>query len=471
MSMKKCLAICAVFFLVASVFGTVTGVSVEDDSLSSGSVAGDNPMEIYDWYDLNETRDNLEGDYVLMNDLDEDTDGYDELVDTEDGWEPIGDRDDPFRGEFDGQGNVIHDLYIDSNGPSYVGLFGATNESEIIDVGLEDVDIDGSFPTGGLVGLHRWNSKIQDSYVTGTIENGTDTGGLVGSNHRSEIQDSYAEVDVSGEVSVGGLVGFTSYSIIRNSYATGDVEGERELGGLVGVNRVESEIHNSYATGDVTGEKQLGGLVGVCWSEAEIHNSFASGDVTGEGSSIGGLVGTHHFGNEIHNSYAIGNVSGEGAVGGLVGGNVGSTVSNSYAIGEIDGDEYIGALIGYNINSTVEKSYADEETTGQADLIGVDDNGTLTESELLTTDEMTGEDALDNMESFDFSDVWRTVEEDDENIEEDGYPILQDLSREEQLKAQGVYYEEEDDGIPGFTSTLLLLAVAMAVAIYRKKDY
>jgi len=63
------------FFVVVS--GEDTVVSVEEDVSE--------PIEIYDWHDLDEVREDLDGDYILMNELDEDTDGYDELVGTENG--------------------------------------------------------------------------------------------------------------------------------------------------------------------------------------------------------------------------------------------------------------------------------------------------------------------------------------------------------------------------------------------------
>jgi len=162
MSMKKCLAICAVLFLVASVFGTVigTGVSVEDESLSGGSIAEEDAVEIEDWHDLDAVRDDLDGDYILMNDLDEDTDGYDELVDTEDGWEPIGYDDNEFTGTFDGDEHEIRDLYIDHPNTNYIGLFGYIDDGEVRNIGVVNADVSGYWYVGGVVGVN-----------SGTVEN------------------------------------------------------------------------------------------------------------------------------------------------------------------------------------------------------------------------------------------------------------------------------------------------------------
>ncbi|MEF8832467.1 MAG: helix-hairpin-helix domain-containing protein, partial [Candidatus Thermoplasmatota archaeon] len=183
--------------------------------------------------------------------------------------------------------------------------------------------------------------------------------------------------------------------------------------------------------------------------------------VIGEKHTIGGLVGTYNFGNEIHNSYATGEVSGNSSVGGLIGENAGSTVSNSYAKGRVSGEDYVGGLIGGNYNGTVETSYADENTTGQTDLVGADQYGTFTGSELLTTAEMTGEEAQENMSGFDFEETWETVDGSHKGAIEDGYPILQDLSREKQLKAQDVY---QYDGEDGFLSNYWWLIFPMVIA-------
>lgn len=83
----------------------------------------------------------------------------------------------------------------------------------------------------------------------------------------------------------------------------------------------------------------------------------------------------------------------------------------------------------------------------------------------LTTEEMTGANAEENMDGFNFEEIWETVEEDDVDANEDGYPILQDLSREEQLDLM----DEDSEGIPRFTSALLVLSVVIAAAIYNKK--
>jgi len=168
-------------------------------------------QEIYDWYDLNNTRKNLSGDYVLMNDLDENTAGYDELVNTTHGWNPIGDydyfKDVEFNGTFDGNGYEISNLYIDRPGADYVGLFGGIDEAKVTDVGIVDANVSGYINVGGLIGEN--DGSVNNSYATGNVSGNEGVGGLVGSNYGT-VENSYATGDVNGVSGVGGLVGYNS---------------------------------------------------------------------------------------------------------------------------------------------------------------------------------------------------------------------------------------------------------------------
>jgi len=272
---------------------------------------------------------------------------------------------------------------------------------------------------------------------------------------------SVIEAEVSAHQVVGGLVGWNDGTVF-GSYATGTVSGDEIIvGGLIGMNFQDSTIRDSHSSGKVSGERNVGGLVGM--NRGTMKNSYSMGEVNGD-SAVGGLVGDNR--DTVENSYATGTVNGDSGVGGLVGSNMGadSTVSNSYATGNVSGDNGVGGLVGIN-RGTVKNSYWDIDTSGQEGREEIDGG------EGLNAEEMTGADAEDNMEGFDFEEIWETVEEDEDDVDEDGYPILKELDREQQLKAQDVYVEEEDeDGIPGFTSTLLLLAVVIALAIYKKRE-
>ncbi len=451
---NKMLVFAIALSLLFSVMLAAVGGSVGEEIGITESEA----IEVYDWHDLDGIRDDLDRDYILMSDLDEDSDGYDELVDTENGWEPIGEygeeEDVEFNGTFNGNGHEIRKLIIDRPDEDYVGLFGASKE-EIKNLGIIDADVNGKNVVGGLVGQN--DGKIEHSYAIGEVIGNEYIGGLVGYNWEyGKVVNSYSRGDVNGEDYVGGLIG-VNWNEIDNSYSTAAINGGWFLGGLSGYNR--GTIKNSYATGLVSGDRDLGGLVGVNWL-GTIKNSYATGDVS-DGLLAGGLVG-YNDGGTVENSYATGDVSGNSPIGGLVGTNAG-TIDKSYSTGEVRRGVFVynnGGLVGLNDDGTVSDSYWDTDTSG----LDESDGGTG-----LTTDEMIGEEALNNMEGFDFEEIWETVEENHEDADENGYPILQELSREEQLEYVYPADPAEDDGIPGFTSTLLLLGVIFAVAIYSKK--
>ena len=86
---------------------------------------------IYTAEDLDAVRYDLEGNYILMEDLTFDPADFESGGRFEGGWTPIGDEDKPFTGIFNGNGHVIRGLTVNAENDSsafktqnYVGLFG-----------------------------------------------------------------------------------------------------------------------------------------------------------------------------------------------------------------------------------------------------------------------------------------------------------------------------------------------------------
>ena len=347
------------------------------------------PVEIADWNDLDNVRNDLTGDYVLVNDLNENTDGYAGIGDD---FEPIGfvsgSRDgDPFSGVLDGDGFQISDLVIEENDSSEAGV---AFISQVGNGGLVE-----NLSVGGSV-----DSTIDDFFFGGLAAS-------VALDGTGTIQNCVSHVDVTSiGGQVGGMVGRND-DTVTNSYATGSVEGNDAVGGLVG--RVQSgTLTESYATGSVEGDEEAGGLVG--WNNGTVTNSYATGSVEGDENRVGGLAGINQ-----------------------------DTIQTSYAVGFVTGDTDVGALVGFNeFGDEIDSSYADEESTGQSLLIGDEEFGGVTNSETLTTAEMQGSEAETNMDGFDFADTWDSVLESDDDTTADGYPILIVLDRENQLEAQGI---------------------------------
>ena len=276
------------------------------------------------------------------------------------GWEPIGEADDPFTADFEGDGYTIANLFINRDTEDGVGLFGASNRSVMRGVGLTGVDVTGGDRVGGLLGHGVYGVVIYSS-ATGRVSGTDEVGGLAGLSS-GRVLHSYAAVNVSGNDAVGGLVGHQFLNDLDSSYATGNVEGTNAVGGLVGaVSDVYQVILASYATGDVSGQgarlsESDSGFI-ICDSLSTFTVSGPVETMTSSGGGVGGLVGSSC--GVIEASYATGAVSGTAAVGGLVG-------SGQYV--------------------RVRAGYWDLETSGLRVGVGEDDandNGVIDGTELL----------------------------------------------------------------------------------------
>src|SRR5690554_2488333 len=255
------------------------GHSAERDLVDAD---GNGLIEIYDLSDLNEIRNNLDGKalygssqgcpddgcfgFELKADLDFDTNG-DGVIDAQDaywnegaGWLPLGSSstNQAFQAEFNGNGHVIRNLYINRPTTSYIGLFGYTDGALISRVGLAGTltQIIGNRYVGGLVG-YASGTKLQGVFSTGSVSNSDSyIGGIAGYlSNGSLVEDSFssASVDANGNF-VGGLVGDFSGSEAKRAFSVGFVRGDSSsyVGGLTGLS--SSPISYSYWATDASGQ-------------------------------------------------------------------------------------------------------------------------------------------------------------------------------------------------------------------------
>ena len=198
------------------------------------------PIEISDWNDLDGVRNDLTADYVLVNDLDSETDGYDGIGDDFERLGVVALDGDAFTGSFDGDGFAIKDFVLGDDGRTdrghglFGGLSGATVEN---------------LSVSGTVDLTGFAIESRAGGITGDLRD------------NSTIQNCVSHVDVTSDGDqVGGLVGL-NLATVTDSYATGSVEGDERVGGLVGQNN--DTVQTSYAVGLVTGNEKVGGLAGA----------------------------------------------------------------------------------------------------------------------------------------------------------------------------------------------------------------
>lgn len=218
-------------------------------------------------------RNNLNGKFILMNDIDlsEVTAEGGEL-DTGHGWTPIQN----FAGTFDGGGYRIKGMQIRGKVPSnYVGLFGRLDRGSVIkNVGLVDVDINinsenfrDTICCGSLVGNVSRYGKIEKCFVNGQISiksenNEVIVGGIA--SFANIIADCYngtdimVENDKNNKVCAGGIIGEYDYNEITNCYNRGTIN-NGQSGAIVGrgYNNISESSHCYYLQG--TGTDLKGG--------------------------------------------------------------------------------------------------------------------------------------------------------------------------------------------------------------------
>ena len=290
------------------------------------------------------------------------------------GWTPIGSYtgnssgSNTYSGVFNGEGNTINGLTIDSPNSEFAGLFGDTAQGAVVEnLNLTNVNIVGEDYVGGLTGVS--NAHVIDCTSSGTVTGYSYVGGLLGI-IGGPVSGSSSSGTVIGDASsgdVGGLVGFAQFGSITTSSSTANVltgQGNNtyDVGGLVGYNDVT--ITSSSASGTVTGQVSVGGLVGDNAGTISLSNSSAN--VTGE-VGVGGLAGENS--GVISQSYANGTVTGNTYIGGLAGENITGTITQSYAIASVTGGDDVGGLAGYNTAAIV-NSFSTGTVTGTDDAIG-----------------------------------------------------------------------------------------------------
>ncbi|TRX59130.1 T9SS type A sorting domain-containing protein [Fulvivirga sp. M361] len=279
---------------------------------SGGNGSRNNPYEIATLTDLRTLSENpnvWDRHFILTNDINaSDTRNWNVFGNEALGFSPIGDapptqgvrQQIPFSGSFNGLKHSISQLYVNRADDPNIGLFGYTENAEISNIELIDVNLRGRTQVGGLVG-QAINSEVRTCYVTGRLRtlstSASSIGGLIGLTSSTTLNSSYANTDVqnNGTGGTGGLIGFNIQSLVNNCYATGQtasmIDSLTSTGGLIGVN-ASSTVNTSYAMGRVVGNSNAdkkfntGGLIGANFS-SRVRRCFYDTDVTDPSTGIG----------------------------------------------------------------------------------------------------------------------------------------------------------------------------------------
>ncbi|MEF8875025.1 MAG: hypothetical protein V5A88_10240, partial [Candidatus Thermoplasmatota archaeon] len=224
-----------------------------------GNGSEENPYQIENWTHLNNVRDNLSASYELVNDLDNETDGYDkyasEQADDGKGWNPIGNNSERFKGSLYGNESEIRNLYI-SRDSWYVGLFGYIGiEGEVSRIGVVEMNLTEStgnrYFVGGIAGSN--GGSIYSSYSSGNIKGINWVAGLVGKNENGDINSTYVTGEVSADGQNGGALVGENTGTVANSFWNNETSGQDESAGGTGKNTTEMQEYETYANTSTEG--------------------------------------------------------------------------------------------------------------------------------------------------------------------------------------------------------------------------
>jgi hypothetical protein len=238
--------------------------------------------------ELQAVQGNLSAHYVLSNNINA---SETETWNSGAGFTPLGNYTDPFSGNFDGQGYTVDGLYINRPNTNVVGLFGSIS-TNIKNIGVTNIDIQGRNDVGGLVGYTKGGdsgANIMKSYSSGAVSGNESVGGLVGENTNTTIEKSYTNSNVSGNEAVGGLVGEHIYlSNIMETYSTGSVTGNTNVGGLVGETTagVAFSYWNTETSNQSTSAGSATGLTTAEMTGSAAETNMVDLDFTGTVSTV-----------------------------------------------------------------------------------------------------------------------------------------------------------------------------------------
>jgi hypothetical protein len=353
------------------------------------------------------------------------------------GWPAIGYYDPwnnstSFRGNYNGGGYKIENLYRDTLSTTWAGLFGSTRGCILENINLINFNIMATGGTlGGLTSI-SYNDSWSNINVEGSIK-GSSQMGLISSFFQGyNIKNCQAKGELKSTSSgfVGGIVGMCNADSIMNCYAEVKIASHAYMtGGLIGQDIDTGYIKDCYTKAYITVTEgyTFGGFIGKtsaenrdkfilnCYSEGSVYSDYLN---TGNraGGFIGSTGGYPYFVN-IDNCYSKASSAANDMSGGFVGRAYDSTnITNCYSAGSVNGNTNAGGFIGfieYPESVFVTNCYWDKETSGiDSSAAGVG----------RTTAEMTVPVYGSNTYvGWDFGNVWA---DDIYNLNE-GYPRLE----------------------------------------------
>ena len=326
-----------IFFLMVS-------VCMRAQFSGKGSGTTDDPYLITTANELNQTRNNLEACYKLMRDIDL-TEWLSENNPSQ-GWMPIGAKDEPFKGTFDGNGKTVK-LFINRPDQENVGFMGVVDHATIKNLTVKG-NITGKTAVGGIIGYcdlkyGSGDCEIENCHHVGNVNGG----GIVGWISFYESKYSLGQIATIKNCSFtgkakAGIVYSCGMVYIQGCKVNATIESEDHAGGIIGIispgkTSVKStgskewfdhfsEVHDCSVSGHIKG-KNAGGIVGSS-AAIKIYNNLVTADV--EGTNAGGVLG-ERYNNSINEKYVT-----------IIKNVIASTeIKGTNSVGRVSGTQYV----------------------------------------------------------------------------------------------------------------------------------
>ena len=253
--------------------------------------------------DLQNINNNLNGKYILMDNID--LSGV--------SWTQLG----QFTGEFNGNGYTIKNL---TSNTESAGLFSELNSATVRNLIIDNAEITGVGKAGALAGdasqySYIYNVSVINSDISAAGDNIAKVGGIVGNLQQSS----------------------TIYVANVANTSIGSINTSSSVGGIAGYVQTSSAVSNAAVTGTTINGAYSGGIAGYMHAMSSISSAYVSDTVTVTGSTgAGGIVAsTTYNGNTISNAYVSASINCSNRAGGFAGYAIGLTVSDSYFDGSM----------------------------------------------------------------------------------------------------------------------------------------
>lgn len=286
---KKVLAMfLAVALVVPSSASNLTASAATTQESNDESAIPEGYTPIYDAADLYAIRNNLEGNYIMMADIDlsEATAPGGEL-DTGNGWDPIQN----FAGTLDGNGHYIKGLTIYGNPKSgEVGLFAKTSypSAKICNLGMIDVNINivrdssagNGYNTAALLAEgYDYRTTIENCFVTGLVSsNKGDVSGIC--TYRATCKNVYnlAKISYTSDTDSKYTAGIEWGEDIQCTYNRGEInngDGNSKNGTPIGYNGYYPDrYYNYYLQGNSADDNKATPLTETQMKNSKFYTGF-----------------------------------------------------------------------------------------------------------------------------------------------------------------------------------------------------